>query len=83
MIESCGDKRTQMRRIVRERLELLRKKYGGEGSFGADEAARLATLTEKLNRICPRITPEMLEELRGMRRQIGIIDDLLDGDGSV
>lgn len=48
--------------IAQERIELLQRKYS-TGGWSPEEAERFAALNTAMNRLSPRVTPEMLAAL--------------------
>lgn len=62
--EVCNPSRA-IEYVAEERIELLRQKYAN-GRWTPEEAARFETLNAEMNRLSPRVTPEMLKSLRDM-----------------
>jgi len=70
-------------RISGERTRLLAKKYSKEDQFSQDDAIRLASLTDELRELCPRVTEEDWKVIENMKKELDTMNvDLLDGDGS-
>lgn len=64
------EREKEIERIAEGRIELLARRYAG--SFGREEQARLAMLSNKLDVLLPRITPEdyeFLEEIAERARE--------------
>lgn len=48
--------------VAQERIELLQRKYAN-GGWSPEDAARFEALNAEMNRLAPRVTPEMLAAL--------------------
>lgn len=51
--------------VAQERIELLRQKHTN-GSWTQEESDRFDELNAEMNRLSPRVTPEMLEALEAL-----------------